>query len=256
MHQRRLSEFKRLQAGDYTILIVQPEQMQPFGGHLPRLAQLLRNPQFSKLIKRVHVDEVHTVYTAGISLYGQPAFRPAWGSIGELRLLLPKNTPFQALSGTLPPHIIKSITDKLLFPSEYVTISLTANRPNITYATHPITGSLSSFQNLRLLIPDHGNETFDHKVIPKTIIFHDNLQEAANAANYLNSLFPETMRHLRHVKHYHSKMSTDYLEHMYIPRFRLARRDNKNIMRNVWRIDCMRSNVNNIIYLLAFAAFI
>ena len=189
--------------------------MQPFGGHLPQLAQLLRNPQFSKLIKRVHVDEVHTVYTAGISLYGQPAFRPAWGSIGELRLLLPKNTPFQALSGTLPPHIIKSITDKLLFPSEYVTIGLTANRPNITYATHPITGSLSSFQNLRLLIPDHGNETFDHKVIPKTIIFHDNLQEAANAANYLNSLFPETMRHLRHVKHYHSKMSTDYLEHTF-----------------------------------------
>ena len=53
---------------------------------------------------------------------------------------------------------------------------------------------------------------FDPKIIPKTIIFHDNLQEAANAAKYLNSLFPETMQHTRFVKHYHSKMSANYLE--------------------------------------------
>jgi len=164
------------------------------------------------LIKRVHVDEAHSIYTAGIPLYGQPAFRPAWGNLGELRLLLPKNIPFQAFSGTLPPHITHCVTEKLLFPSDYVTISLTSNRPNITYATHPIIGSLSNFRNLQFLVPEHGDQAFDPKVIPKTIIFHDNVQEAANAANYLNSLFPETMRHSRFVKHYHSKMSADYLE--------------------------------------------
>lgn len=87
-----------------------------------------------------------------------------------------------------------------------------SNRPNITYATLPITGSLSSFQSLRFLVPDHGNKTFNRKSIPKTIIFHDNLQEAANAANYINSLLPDKMWHLQHAKHYYSKMSTDYLE--------------------------------------------
>ncbi|KAF8486547.1 P-loop containing nucleoside triphosphate hydrolase protein [Russula emetica] len=207
--------WKSVQAGDFTILIVQPEQLQPFGGHLPRLAQVLRNSQFSKLIKRTHVDEAHTIYTAGIPLYGQPAFRAAWGNLGELRLLLRKNTPFQALSGTLPPHITNCVTERLLFPSDYVMINLTSNRPNITYATYPITGLLSNFQNLQFLVPEHGNRTFDPKIIPKTIIFHDNLHEAANAANYLNSLFPETMRRLRLVKHYHSNMSTDYLEHTF-----------------------------------------
>jgi superfamily II DNA helicase RecQ len=166
-------------------------------------------------VKQVHVDEAHYIYTAGIPLYGQPAFRPAWGQLGELRLWLPKNTPFQALSGTLPRHIINCITDKLLFQSDYVPIHLSLNRPNITYATHPISGSLSNFRNLQFLIPEHGDQPFDPKLIPKTIIFFDNLQEAASAANYLNSLFPETMGHMRIARHYHSVMSADYLEKMF-----------------------------------------
>lgn len=201
-----------VQTGEFTVLIIQPEQLQPFEGHLPRLARILRNSRLSKLVKRVHIDEAHTIYTGGIPLYGQPAFRPAWAALGELRLLLPKNTPVQALSGTLPPHITRCVTERLLFPSEYITIGLTANRPNITYATYPISGSLSNFWNLQFLIPEHENKMFDPKIIPKTIIFHDNLQEAANAAKYLNSLFPETMQRTRFVKHYHSKMSANYLE--------------------------------------------
>jgi len=33
-----------------------------------------------------------------LPLYGLPAFRKAWGSLGELHLVLAKDTPFQALS--------------------------------------------------------------------------------------------------------------------------------------------------------------
>jgi superfamily II DNA helicase RecQ len=201
-----------VQAGKFRILIVQPKQLQPFGGHLPRLAQVIHHSQFSKLVKQVHIDEVHNIYTAGIPLYGQPAFRPAWGHLGELRLWLPKNTPFQALSGTLPGHIVRCILDKLLFQSDYIRIQLTLNRPNITYAACLITGALSNFRNLQFLIPEHADDPFDPKVIPKTVIFHDNLQEAANVAKYLNSQLPEAARHLRLAKHYHSVMSAEYLE--------------------------------------------
>jgi superfamily II DNA helicase RecQ len=204
--------FQALQDGKYTIIIVQPEQLQSFEGHLPRLAQALRNRHFVKLIRRVYVDEAHTIYTSGIPLYGLPAFRPAWGSLGQLRLALAKDTPCQALSGTFPDHIIKCVVDKLLFPSDYVTISLTSNRPNITYATHPISGSLNNFGNLQFLIPDTQNEAFDIHLIPKTLIFHDDREEAANAARFLNNLLPETMRLKRISKHYHSLMSDEYLE--------------------------------------------
>ena len=201
-----------LQAGEYTILIIQPEQLQSFGGHLPRLAQALRNRQFVKLIRRVHVDEAHTIYTAGILLYGLPAFRKAWGLLGELHLVLAKDTPFQALSGTFPDHIIKFVVDKLLFPSNYVTISLTSNRPNIIYAMHLISGSLSNFRNLQFLIPNTGGQPFDIQEVPKTLIFHDDRHEAANAAKFLNNLCPESMCNKRIFKHYHSLMSKEYLE--------------------------------------------
>lgn len=199
--------------GEFSVLIIQPEQLQSFEGHLPRFAQVLRTPSFSRLVKRVHIDEAHTIYTAGIALYGQPPFRSAWGKLGELRLTLPKSTPVQALSGTFPPHIVKCVKDQLLFQSESdTTIHLTSNRPNITYAIHPVVGSLSDFRNLQFLVPESGGYSYDPKRIPKTIIFHDNIQEAANAAKYINSLFPEPMRNQQIAKHYHSVMSSAYLE--------------------------------------------
>lgn len=91
-------------------------------------------------------------------------------------------------------------------------IHLTSNRPNITYAIHPVVGSLSDFRNLQFLIPESGGYSFDPKRIPKTIVFHDNIQEATNAAKYMNSLCPEPMRNLQIAKHYHSVMSSAYLE--------------------------------------------
>ena len=50
-----------------------------FSGHLPRLARLIQQDRlFRKRIARVHVDVAHFIYTAGVELYGLPAFRPAW----------------------------------------------------------------------------------------------------------------------------------------------------------------------------------
>jgi superfamily II DNA helicase RecQ len=43
--------------------------------HLPRLAILMRQNQFSKRIARINVDEVHCIHTAGLPQYGLPPFR-------------------------------------------------------------------------------------------------------------------------------------------------------------------------------------
>ncbi|KAJ7496356.1 hypothetical protein FB451DRAFT_1385766 [Mycena latifolia] len=63
--------------GYFQHLIVQPEQLKSFNGHLPRLARLLNVAHFTKTIARVHIDEVHFLHTAGLPHYGLPAFRPA-----------------------------------------------------------------------------------------------------------------------------------------------------------------------------------
>ncbi|KAJ7193460.1 hypothetical protein GGX14DRAFT_304251, partial [Mycena pura] len=196
----------QIQDGYYQHLIVQPEQLKTFQGHLPRLARLLKKPKFTKTIARVHVDEAHNHYLAGIPRHGLPPFRPAWGALDELRLRLPKATPFQALSGTLPPHIKTAVLRHLNFdPKSSVSLKLSANRPNIVYATHRIVGSLRDFRKLDFLVSN------PYTFIVKSLIFHNDTQECAEAALYTDKLLPPHLRNTGIVRHYHGGMSKDYL---------------------------------------------
>ena len=71
---------------------------------------------FVKLIKRVHVDEAHFIYSDGIEHCGLvAAFRSAWGRLGEFCIKLGKDIPVQGLSGTQPPHIKQVIITHLRF---------------------------------------------------------------------------------------------------------------------------------------------
>ena len=63
-------------------------------GHVPRLARLVAEDRhFVKFIRRVHIDEAHFIYTAGLKHYGLPAFRPAWGRLGEFRIKIGSQVP-------------------------------------------------------------------------------------------------------------------------------------------------------------------
>ncbi|KAF8119145.1 P-loop containing nucleoside triphosphate hydrolase protein [Boletus edulis] len=179
-------------------------------GHLPRLARLIRqDPSFNKKISRIHVDEAHNIHTAGLAHHGEDAFRPAYGKLGEFRILLPKGTPFQALSATLPRHILAAVKEQLLMSSDCLEIKLSSNRPNITYATLPLVGSLRNFHNFDVLLP---HEFHPPMAIPKTLIFHDCKQDATNAAAYVDARLPHNLQNLGIVKHYHSDMSPEYLQ--------------------------------------------
>ncbi|KAJ6585347.1 hypothetical protein B0H19DRAFT_867206, partial [Mycena capillaripes] len=86
---------------------------------------------FAKSITRVHIDKIHFHSTAGLPRYGLPPFRPAWGAINELRLRLPKDTPIQALSSTLPLHIKSAVIDHLNFNKKtFLSLKLSTNHPN------------------------------------------------------------------------------------------------------------------------------
>jgi len=146
-------------------------------------------------------------------LYGLPAFRVAWGRLAEFRIKLPKKVVFQALSGTQPEHIKKKIKEDLLFKGEKLcSIKLSSNRPNMAYATHPIVGTLSDFRNLDFLVPDLYPVDFR---LPKTLVFHDNLEQCTAAAVYLNDRLPQPLRNKGLIKHYHGIMSKEYLTLVY-----------------------------------------
>ncbi|KAJ7222387.1 P-loop containing nucleoside triphosphate hydrolase protein [Mycena pura] len=202
--------WNHIRDGYFQHLIVQPEQLQSFHGHLPRLARLMNGHSFAKKIARVHIDEAHFHVTAGLPHYGLSAFRPAWGALNEFRLRLPKGTPIQALSGTQPPHIKSAIINHLNFdPATFLSLKLSTNRPNIIYATHRIVGSVSDFRNLDFLV----STPFTH--IIKTIIYHDDTQWTADAANYHDQRLSEHLRHTGIVRHYHGGMSKQYLQEVF-----------------------------------------
>ncbi|KAF8836200.1 hypothetical protein BDN67DRAFT_911642, partial [Paxillus ammoniavirescens] len=73
---------------------------------------------FTSKISRVHVDEAHNIYTAGLSHHGEDAFRLAYGRLGYFRVLLHKGIPFQVLSVTLPPHVLMTIERELILSSD------------------------------------------------------------------------------------------------------------------------------------------
>jgi len=103
--------------------------------------------------------------------------------------------------------------DHLLFNEKTLcSIKLSSNRPNTVYATHPIVGSLSDFRNLDFLIPEPYPVDFR---LPKTLVFHDNLDKCTAAAVYLSERLPQPLRSKGLVKHYHSGMSTEYLTMVY-----------------------------------------
>ena len=81
------------------------------------------------------------------------------------------------------------------------------------YATLPLVGSLRNFQNLEFLIPPP--MFHPPMVIPKTLVFHDCKQDATDAATYIDERLPQNIRNHGIVKHYHSDMSTGYLQKMF-----------------------------------------
>ncbi|KAJ6476423.1 P-loop containing nucleoside triphosphate hydrolase protein [Mycena vulgaris] len=202
--------WQKIQEGSFQHLIVQPEQLKTFKGHVPRLAALLNVPAFVKTLSRVHIDEVHNHHTAGLSSYGLPAFRPAWGSLDELRLRLWKDTPVQALSATLPPHIKTAVISHLNFdPKTFVSLKLSSNRHNTIYATHHIVGGLKDLRNLDFLV------SIPFKPLLKTIVFHDDTVQCAAAADHGDKRLPLELRNSGVIRHYHGGMSKEYLTEVF-----------------------------------------
>jgi hypothetical protein len=116
-------------------------------------------------------------------MHGNPAFCLAQGSLDEVCAWLPKASSWQALSVTIPPHILKVVDEKLSLASSCCLIQLSINRPNITYATHTLVGGTNNFHNLDCIIPQPFHPLMH---LPKLLIVHDNKMEVKSASNHLN----------------------------------------------------------------------
>ncbi|KAK0455321.1 P-loop containing nucleoside triphosphate hydrolase protein [Desarmillaria tabescens] len=187
--------------------IVTTEQMfKSKEGYLTRFGHLIRTLAFRKTIRRVFVDEAHFIYFAGTPRYNVPAFRPSWGRLNEIKILLP-SIPWQVLTATSPPHVLSVIETAVLKPN-YELIRITSNRPNTIYATHCMVKSLDVMENYDCFLPS----PFDIKLQKKILLFFNDRNLGRRVASYLNGKLPENLKSQDLIKHYDSIMSPQYLE--------------------------------------------
>jgi superfamily II DNA helicase RecQ len=170
----------------------------------------MRQNQFSRRIARINVDEVHCIHTAGLPQYGLPPFRPAWGKLKLLKLLLSSKVPWIGFSATIPPHIHKTVVSHILRPN-YVSIRYSSNRENTMYATHPVIGSIEDLRNYECFLAS----PFSLEKQPHILIFVDDKNLTNGITSHLESHLPARYQNRGLVRHYHGAMSEEYLKQVH-----------------------------------------
>ncbi|KZT18814.1 P-loop containing nucleoside triphosphate hydrolase protein, partial [Neolentinus lepideus HHB14362 ss-1] len=205
--------WKMIEKHRYRLWIISPEQLGSHNGHLARFANLLDSQaSFREMIRYLHIDEGHNIWSAGIPRYGEKAFRPAYGCLGKMRAILGNKTVFQLLSAMFPCHVLAAAKLSIDMAPDVTVFQGPLLRSNLAFATMPLIGNLENFSNLDFLTP----MVYDPaKPVPKTLVFVDNRSLADRIAVYLNNNSPSVLRNRGFARHYHSGMSREYLDSTY-----------------------------------------
>lgn len=150
-------------------------------------------------------DEAHCA-----ALWGD--FRPEYREIYRLRYLIPESIPFFLASATLPPPLLKQVTEALhieLCTCEIIRRSV--DRHNISMTVRKIERAANSFEDVFFLLP--ANCTPDEckaydQVFDPALIFVDNITEGVNMGDAMRAKLPPEYRD--RVRWFNADMSQTY----------------------------------------------
>lgn len=169
--------------------------------------RLLENPAFVSKIKCLNFDEAHFIVTSGQENKEGKVFRPEFSKGYEIRLRLDLQTPCTVYSATMPADVLDKILESLKIPRDPLKtcfISLSTNRPNLSFAVKKIDGSLSNLGNIDFVLP-----TLIHPPLvrlKKTLIFVPTTDSALDIEDRLNPRCPGSVQRI------HSSLSLQYKE--------------------------------------------
>ncbi|KAI0041673.1 P-loop containing nucleoside triphosphate hydrolase protein, partial [Auriscalpium vulgare] len=108
----------------------------------------------------------------------------------------------------LTARVREDVLHKLQFSStDYVNISLSNDRPNVTQIVRAIEHPISSFIDLDFVVPHSVNNI---TAIPKTFLYTDDIKGGASIVDYLNARVPPKFRDLGLIRPYNAAMSQKY----------------------------------------------
>lgn len=157
---------------------------------------VLRNSELIPRILSIVVDEAHVVSHCG------SGFRKKYGSLGILRALVPKGTPFVAMSETLSDRVRKDVLSKLQFKT-----GTFLDRPNVSLVVHAIQNPMNVFSDLDFLIAAC---TTDPQQIKQAFIYADQVSSADGMEKRLYSIAPESFREAGIIRPYSAAYSVEY----------------------------------------------
>ncbi|EMD42076.1 hypothetical protein CERSUDRAFT_62036 [Gelatoporia subvermispora B] len=166
----------RILGGEYHIILVSPEMLQS----RTFINRLLRNPQFTRRVLSVIVDEAHCISHWGAN------FRKKFASLGIARAFLPRNVPVIAVTATLTARVRKDLLSKLHFAKTgFVSRNEGNHRPNVSLMVRACEYPQSSYRDLDFIIPNSIHTVAD---IPKTYVYADNIKAGGDIVDHLQSL--------------------------------------------------------------------
>ena len=163
---------------------------------------VLRNPEMIPRILSIVVDEAHVV-----SHWGS-GFRKKYGSLGILRALVPKGTPFVAMSATLSDRVRRDVLSKLQFKAgTYLDLMIGNDRPNVSIVIRAIHNTMNTYSDLDFLIP---TGVTDPKEVKQAFVYADQISTAEGMEKRLYGISPESFRAAGIIRPYSSGYSVEY----------------------------------------------
>lgn len=142
----------------------------------------MRNPEFTKDIAAVVIDEAHCVSDWG------DKFRKKFGELYKLRSFVPLSVPFLATSATLPPHILSDVYHKLgLSRHGTFVLNLGNDRPNITPLVCHMRAAAGDLDALNFAI----REAYSGGTLVPTVIFFNTRELAYKGYRHLKALLSD-----------------------------------------------------------------
>ncbi|KAI0756195.1 P-loop containing nucleoside triphosphate hydrolase protein, partial [Daedaleopsis nitida] len=164
----------------HRVIVVNPELAFKPGGPFQKL---WRNRSWTSKIISVIWDEAHCVKTWA-------SFRNAYASSNQLRNIV--FIPYFIPSATLPDPLLESVMVTLQVQKAKTEVIRRSNdRPNIYLMVRKIEHSLTSYADLDFLIPSDWQPGV---LIPKFLVFFDNIEDSLQATDRLRRRLPAGYR--------------------------------------------------------------
>ncbi|KAG9123823.1 hypothetical protein FRC07_013843 [Ceratobasidium sp. 392] len=186
-----------IKSGGVQIILISPETL------LSRriIDRLLRDPDISKMIFSVIIDEAHCVS------FWSDTFRKKYGALHIIRPFLPRNTPMIALSATLTPRVRRDIITRLNLSSTHIFINEGNDKHNLTVIAARAKYPLISLYDLAFLIPFL---TFHPLDIPVTMVYADSIEVGQRIVRFLTSLLPPHLQNAGIIRPYNARLTHEY----------------------------------------------